>query len=127
MAWVIPSNPKMYDIAGAFSEFDVIEWRQSTYVQAGDTVFIYVGGESKAIMYKCVAEETDLFGQGEIDDSKYFKEMEKKPDRRYMRLRLVEKYASDRYPYAKLKENGLKSVQGPSKVCAELEEYLSNN
>ena len=123
-SWVIPSNPKNYDIIGAFNEFEVIEWSQSTYVQEGDLVYIYVGGEYKSLMYKCIAEETDLYGAGEIDDLKYFKDMDKKENRRYMRLRLVERYVKDRYPYSELKVNGLNSVQGPSKVTPELEAYL---
>lgn len=41
--WVIPCNPKYYDIVAAFDNLDVIEWKQSTNTSVGDTVYIYVG------------------------------------------------------------------------------------
>ena len=122
--WIIPCNPKKYDIFGAFEELSVIEWKQSTYIQEGDTVYIYVGGENKAIRFKCVAEETELYGIGDIDDRKFQKEVEEPKAYRHMKLRLIEKYDNDKYPYAELKKNGLSNVQGASRVNSDLLEFL---
>ena len=41
--WIIPSNPKYYDIVHAFDDTDVIEWKQGVGIKKGDTVFLYVG------------------------------------------------------------------------------------
>lgn len=71
-SWVIPSNPKFYDVESAFAELEAIEWRQSTYIQAGDTVYIYMASPVNALRYKCVAEETDLYGPAEIDDLRFY-------------------------------------------------------
>lgn len=123
-SWVIPGNPSYYDVVSAFNELEEIEWRQTTYVQEGDTVYIYVASPVKAIMFKCVAEETDLYGEAEIDDLKFYIGEPNKKNKRHMRLRLVESYDSDKYPLSLLKKYGLTNVQGPRRIPAELEEYL---
>ena len=125
--WVIPCNPKYYDIVGAFDNLDVIEWSQSTNTSVGDTVYIYVGEKYKAIMYKCEVIAADLYGNRSHEDYPYYKELAKDPDIRYMKLKLIEKYAPDKYPLKELKENGLTSVQGRSKATVQLMKYLNDN
>lgn len=124
--WVIPCNPKYYDIVAAFDNLDVIEWSQSTNTSVGDTVYIYVGEKYKAIMYKCEVIAADLYGNRSDEDYPYYKELAKDPDIRYMKLKLIEKYAPDKYPLKDLKENGLTSVQGRSKATVQLMKYLKN-
>lgn len=125
--WIIPSNPKYYDIVSAFDNLDVIEWSQSTNTSVGDTVYIYVGGQYKAIMYKCEVVATDLYGNRTDEDICYYKELAKESDIRYMKLKLMDKYAPDRFPLKELKENGLTSVQGRSKATVQLMKYLKEN
>ena len=125
-SWAIPGNPSYYDVVSAFNELEAIEWRQTTYVQAGDTVYIYVANPVKAIMFKYVAEETDLYGEPEIDDRKFFVGEPPKENKRHMRLKLLESYDSDKYPLSVLKKHGLTNVQGPRKIPAELEEYFES-
>lgn len=122
--WVIPCNPKYYDIVAAFDNLDVIEWSQSNDTTVGDTVYIYVGGHYKAIMYKCEVIAADLYGNRSKEDYPYYKELSKEPDIRYMKLKLLDKYTQDRYPLKELKENGLSSVQGRSKATMQLMQYL---
>ncbi len=125
--WVIPCNPKFYDIVAAFDNLDVIEWSQSTNTSVGDTIYIYVGEKYKAIMYKCEVVAADLYGNRSDEDCTYYKGLEKEPDIRYMKLKLLEKYTPDRYPLKELKENGLASVQGRSKATVQLMRYLKEN
>lgn len=123
--WVIPCNPKLYDIVGAFEKLDAIEWSQTNKTSVGDTVYIYVGGEYKAIMYKCEVLETELYGNRSDEDFEFYKTLSVKPDVRYMRIRLIEKYDKDTFPLAELREHGLTNVQGRSKVTPQLLSYLS--
>lgn len=125
--WVIPCNPRYYDIVGAFNNLNVIEWSQSTNMSIGDTVYIYVGEDYKAIMYKCEVVAVDLYGDRSEDDYPYYRELAKDPNARYMKIKLIEKYDVDRYPFKELKENGLTSVQGRSKATAQLMKYLNKN
>lgn len=41
--WVIISNPKLYNLEGAFNEFIEIDYKQSTNICTNDVIFIYVG------------------------------------------------------------------------------------
>lgn len=125
--WVVPCNPKYYDIVTAFNNLDVVEWRQTTNTSVGDTVYIYVGEKYKSVMFKCEAVATDLFGKrSSFDDFAYYKEPPTSEEEiRYMKLMLLEKYPPGKYPLKELKENGLTSVQGRSKATVRLMKYLS--
>ena len=123
--WVIPCSPKLYDIVGAFEKLDTIEWSQKNNTSVGDTIYIYVGGEYKAVMYKCEVLETELYGNRSNEDLEFYKTLSVKPDVRYMRIRLIEKYDRDTFPLAELREHGLTNVQGRSKVTPQLLSYLS--
>jgi predicted DNA-binding protein (MmcQ/YjbR family) len=58
--WIIPANPKYYDIVHAFDDTDEITWKQGAGIKTGDTVFMYVGAPVSAILYKCEVTETDI-------------------------------------------------------------------
>ena len=124
--WVIPCNPKYYDIVGAFENLEVIEWSQPNNTVVGDTVYIYVGGKYGAIMYKCEVVAADLFGNRSADDFDFYKDLSKESEQRYMKIKLLEKYPEGQYPLSELKENGLTSVQGRSKATAQLLKYLQH-
>ena len=124
--WIIPSNPKYYDIVTAFNNLDVIEWDQTTNMSVGDTVYIYVGGNYKSIMYKCEVIGANLYNNRSDNDICYYKKMEKDPNARYMKLKLLEKYPKNKYSLKELQNHGLKNLQGRTKVTMELMKYLKN-
>lgn len=124
--WIIPCNPKYYDIVGAFSEFDTIEWSQTTNITIGDTVYIYVGEKYKSIMFKCEVIAADLYGNRTNEDYKYYIGSDKQPDIRYMKLRLLCKYDPGIMPLQELKANGLANVQGRSKATQQLLNYIKS-
>ena len=49
--WIVPANPKYYDIEHAFDNADEIDWKQGAGIIKGDTVFMYVGAPVSAILY----------------------------------------------------------------------------
>ena len=51
-------------------------------------------------------------GNGSDEDLEFYKTLSVKPDVRYMRIRLIEKYDKDTFPLAELREHGLTNVQG---------------
>lgn len=125
MEWVITCNTRMFDIQEAFNELSVIDWKQSANMQVGDKVFIYVGKPIMAICYQCVVIKAAMENQ-EIDDSKFIKNYENyKKHKKYMRLQLEQKYDEKQFPYSELIDNGLKTLQGPSRVSNELLEFLT--
>ena len=51
--WMIPCNPKYFDVFGAYSKLKTIDWNQSVKsIAVGDIVYIYVGKPVQAIMFK---------------------------------------------------------------------------
>ena len=122
--WIITCNINAYNVEGAFDKLDTIDWKQSTYVEKGDIVYIYVGAPMSAIRYKCEAMEVEL-PEATIDDSEFVLDGSSYENYgRYMRLHLLDKYDNPLMGRSKLIKNGLKTVQGPSKVNSQLSAYL---
>ena len=49
--WIIPANPKYYDIIHAFDDTDLIDWKQGAGIKKGDTAYLYVAAPVSAVMY----------------------------------------------------------------------------
>ena len=125
--WVIPCNTKAYDVIGAFKEFKKIDWKQSSNVQKGAIVYIYVGTPISGIKYKCKAIEVDKT-ESTIDDSKYVIQGDSYVNYgRYMCLELLEEYPDNFFSKNLLMANGLKTIQGPSMVSEQLANFLSHS
>ena len=125
--WVIPCNMADYDIVRAFQTLKQLDWRQSTNVEVGSYVYIYVGAPISAIKFKCKAIEINK-PESTIDDSEFAAKGEPDEDYgRYMCLELIEEYPDDLYPKNTILANGLKTTQGPSRVTETLEKFLSQN
>lgn len=44
MDWIIPCNPKYYNVKCAMTDLKIVDWKQSNKnISAGDIVYIYVG------------------------------------------------------------------------------------
>ena len=114
--WVIPSNPKYYDIVSAFSQEKEISWKQGKGIKKGDTVFIYVGQPYSAIMYRCLVTQTDIPYRFEREGLKI---------NGLMRIRLQRKYDPERFSFERLNnEYGIFAVRGPRGIPASLSRDL---
>ena len=103
--WVIPSNPKYYDIVHAFDHEKEIDWKQGAGIRKGDTVFMYVGAPVSAILFQCRVTQTEI---------PYRYENKNLTIRALMRIRLVKRYPPDRFTFDVLKrEYGIYAVRGP--------------
>ena len=109
--WVIPANPKYYDLISDFAKSDIMFWHQNMNVSNGDTVYIYVAEPYSAILYKCIVIEVGI---------PYVNKM-------LMKLKLVKEYSKDEYPFAKLKEYGLTAIRGPRTIPNKLAKILAEN
>ena len=106
--WLVPSNPKYYDVVGAFEAADEIDWKQGRGIRTGDTVFMYVGAPYSAILYQCEVVQTDIpFDYHDRNVSMTA----------LMRIRLQKRYASDVFPLQRLRDEfGVYGVRGPRGV-----------
>ena len=102
--WLIPANPKYYDIIHAFDDADTIDWKQGAGIKKGDTVFMYVGSPVSAILYKCKVIETDMpcdYHSKELTITKL------------MKIKLQNRYKPDQFTFDRLKsEYGIFAVRG---------------
>lgn len=114
--WIVPANPKYYDIGQAFENADEIDWKQGTGIKKGDTVFMYVAAPVSAILYKCKVTKTDIpyqYNDGKIQI------------RALMKIKLLKRYKPTGFPFERLKdEYGIFAVRGPRGVPNSLSEAL---
>lgn len=105
-SWLVPVNPKYYDIEKAFSDSDEIIWKQSSNIAAGDTVYLYIAAPVSAIAYACRVLEADI--PYRFDNGKVHME-------RVMKIKL-KKRISPPVPLSELKEHGICAVRGPVRM-----------
>ncbi|MCR5120017.1 MAG: MmcQ/YjbR family DNA-binding protein [Lachnospiraceae bacterium] len=114
--WIIPSNPKYYDVIHAFDNTDEIDWKQGAGIKTGDTVFLYVGSPISAILYKCKVTKTDI---------PYHYEDENLTIKALMKIKLLKRYKPDQFTFEVLKEEyGIFAIRGPRGITNSLSEAL---
>lgn len=113
--WIVPANPKYYDVVKAFCEKDVILWKQSSNINIGDIVYLYVAQPYSAILYKCEALEVNIPYESEnnLNISKV------------MKIKLLEKYDKSKYTFELLKEYGVRAIRGPRSMPNQLSKKIN--
>lgn len=115
--WIIPANPKFYDVQSAFEAADEIDWKQGAGIKTGDTVYLYVAVPVSAVLYKCLVTETGI---------PYHLKNENVRIERLMRIKLLRRYSPDRFTFEILgKEYGIFAVRGPRGISVKLSEALN--
>ena len=115
--WIIPANPKFYDIEHAFDNAEVIEWKQSSSIRVGDTIFMYVAAPVSAILYKCRAVEVDI---------PYDYQDKNLSITTVMKIKLLRRYDPKQFTFDRLKEDyGIYAVRGPRGVPNSLSHELN--
>lgn len=114
-SWLIPANPKFYDILTCFDKKDTILWKQPNNIGVKDKVYIYVGAPYKAILYQCEVIEVDIPYQYHDQNLSMTK---------VMKIKRLKQYKKEDYPFEKLKEYGVRAIRGPRHIPEELENKL---
>lgn len=115
--WLIPANPKYYDVVNAFNETDTIIWKQSSNIAIGDIVYLYVAAPISAILYKCEVLEVDI----------PYKYSDKNVSmKKVMKIKLLKRYAKDKFTFEKLNKYGIKAIRGPRSLTDELSKDLNS-
>ncbi len=116
--WIIPANPKFYDVINCFNDTDTVIWKQSSNIKVGDLVYLYVTAPYSAILYRCKAEEVDIpykYKDKNISISKA------------MKLKLLARFDKADYTFEKLKEYGIRAVRGPRLITKKLSEEINKS
>lgn len=114
--WLIPANPKFYDILHAFDDADEIDWKQGSGIRKGDTVFLYVAAPVSAVLYKCKVTETEI---------PYDYADKNLTIHGLMKIKLQKRYRPDCFTFDVLKEEyGIFAVRGPRGIPNSLSAAL---
>lgn len=109
--WLIPANPKYYDIDAEFAASDTIHWTQKAQIKKGDWVFIYMTSPIQAVRYACQVLASNLPNEGYRNRSD-IKEL--------MTIKRVKTFEDQEFPLPVLKESGVKAVRGPRRMTKKL-------
>ncbi len=116
--WLIPANPKYYDVINCFNDTDIIFWKQSSNVNVGDLVYLYVAVPYSAILYCCQVLEVNIPHQYADDNLSMSK---------VMRLKLLNRFPQDKLTLDVLKSYGVKSIRGPRSMPKDLEKFIERS
>ena len=115
--WIIPANPKFYDVEAAFAKNSIITWKQGAGINQGDTVYMYVAAPVSAILYKCRVLETDI---------PYDYQDKNLSIKALMKIELLKRYDRDAFTFSVLgDEYGIFAIRGPRGVPFSLSEALN--
>ena len=116
--WIIPANPKYYDVIGAFEKTNVITWKQSSDIHVGDMIYMYMAAPYSSILYKCRAAEVDIPRQ--YEDQNVTMKMS-------MTIELLEKYKPGVWSFERIRQFGVYAVRGPRSMPKELKREMENS
>ena len=101
--WLIPANPKYFDLITAFKQKSILDWHKITNINDGDIVYIYVTQPYSAILYRCLVTMSNSIG---------------------MKMKLERKYDKSLFSLDKLKEFGVTAVRSPRRIPNKLAKIL---
>lgn len=135
--WMIPANPKYFNVEGCFEKHGYVYWRQHFNFQTGDIIYIYMSSPESAVRYKCVVDGHDLpfTSENEIDLEFFVNPDDfeaSKQHNRFMKIRLLSSTKNDRLSMVHLLENGMnKAPHGCLNLShvgfTELIKYIEEN
>lgn len=114
--WLIPANPKYYDVLHCFDNTDTMLWKQSNNMKVGDRIYLYVASPYSCIFYQCVVLEVNIPYQYQ-DENLSMKKV--------MKIKLLKRYQPDEFTFDKLKTYGIHAIRGPRRMSETLSKDLN--
>ena len=113
--WIVPANPKYYDVINCFNHTDEIIWKQSSHIHVNDIVYIYVTSPYSKIMYQCkVLEEGIPYEYRDDNVSMDY----------VMRIKLIKDLKDKEYNLDYLKKFDINTIRGPRKISKDVSSKL---
>ena len=114
--WLVPANPKYFDIEKALKENNTMIWKQSTDIKVNDIIYIYVGAPFSSIMYKFRVIETNIRYKYKDENIKI---------QRAMKIDLIARYKKEQLSFSKLKDFGVNAIRSQRYMPLALSEYIN--
>ena len=116
--WVVPANPNYFDVISYMDNNETVEWKQSSKINIGDIVYLYVGSPYSAILYKTEAIEVNIPYKYKDNNVEM---------KNTMKLKILNRYEKDKYSLEILKKYNLTSIRGPRKMPKKLLDHMKEN
>ena len=113
--WIVPANPKYYDVVGALKNTDIIEWKQSSDIHVNDIVYLYLSQPYSAILYKFIVIETNI---------PYEYKSKELSIKNVMKIKLIKRYNKDDITFSYLNNLGIKAIRGPRRVDKSISKFF---
>ena len=116
--WIIPANPKYFDVISAFenSKNGIVNWKQGAGIEVGDVIYMYVARPYSAILYKGEVTKVHIPHESK---NKYVKVPE------IMQIKVLDRNDKNKYTLELMKKYVVTTVRGPIYMSKELEEIIS--
>ena len=114
--WIVPANPKYFDIDKALKENNTIMWKQSTDIKINDIVYIYVGKPYSSIMYKFKVIEVNIPYEYKDKNLKM---------KKVMKIHLITRYEKGKLSFEKLKDFGINAIRNQRYMPLTLSKYIN--
>jgi len=116
--WIIPANPKYFDVVSAFenSKDGIVNWKQGAGIEVGDVVYMYVAKPYSAILYKGEVIKVHIPHETK---NKYVNVPE------IMQIKVLDKYDKEKYTLELMKKYGVTTVRGPRYMSEDLEKVIT--
>ena len=114
--WIVPANPKYFDIDKALKENNTIMWKQSADIKINDIVYIYVGKPYSSIMYKFKVIEVNIPYEYKDKNLKMQK---------VMKIDLLTRYEKGKLSFDKLKDFGINAIRNQRYMPLSLSNYIN--
>ncbi len=113
--WIVPANPKYFDIEKALKQSNTIMWKQSIDIKINDIVYLYVGRPYSSIMYKFRVIEVNIPYKYKDKNLKIQKAM---------RIDLISRYEKGKLSFSKLKDFGINAIRSQRYMPLALSKYI---
>ena len=114
--WIVPANPKYYDIINCFNNSNELIWKQSSDIHVNDIIYLYVAEPYSKIMYKCIAIDVNI--PYEYKDKNVSM-------KKVMKLKLLKRLDNKNYTFEYLNNLGIKAIRGPRKITKDISKKLN--
>lgn len=102
--WIVPANPKYYDIVHTFDQTEVIEWKQAANIRVGDRVFMYVTAPVKAVLFECRVLANNI---------PYHYQSQKLRVQKVMKIKIIKRFDPHHFDLNFLRQHGISYIRGP--------------
>lgn len=125
--WIIPANPNVYDLVGAFAKYGLITWSFKPAAHIGDVIYARFTGVDADTIYKCVVEKVGVAEADAIGAEFWNQSYDYDRTRQNVNLRLIDAAEDEGLRFAALTEHGLSGThQVPYRLVEPLKPYIES-